>query len=60
MQLKEICEKWKIKALEELPKQDRKQQVQESARKQEGKKASGQAAWQCFTWVASSATLTQI
>ena len=29
------------KATEELPKQDRKQQVQESARKQGGKKTSG-------------------
>ena len=45
MQLKKVTSK----ATEELPKQDRKQQVQESARKQGGKK---HRAWVWFTWVA--------
>ena len=58
MQLKRFA---KSKATEELPKQDRKQEVQESARKQEGKKAAGLTMFHLSGYVeVSSATLAQI
>ena len=57
MQLKKVTSK----ATEELPKQDRKQQVQESARKQGGKKTSGLSVVHLSGYVkVSSATLMQI